>query len=494
MNRKELQNNIEAFISNGGMMGITLVVLAGLYIIYELLFSDRSINALGFAVIPLAIAVLVFIIRYYHRIFYLLFLSHFLFLLASSFVDLKIGVATLTSNLIMMVIIIVASIYQKTSWKESRNGMLLLFGIWTIYCVLEMANPNAVQAAWTASITNYFVYPVICAVLVPMTIRRYRNIEWLLIIWSVFIILAVAKGYWQKTYGFNAREMVFLFEKGGAETHIIWSGIRYFSYFTDAANYGVHMAMAVLGFSILAYFIENRWLKIYFFMIALLALYGMLISGTRASIAVPIGGLVFFTAISRSWKTLSAGIVILSTIFIFFHETTIGESNQHIRRMRSAFHPKTDASYQVRVQNRELMKQHLADKPFGYGLGLGGKASRYSPKEAISIPPDSWLINVWTDTGIVGVSLYVILHIILFAWCSWILMFKLSSKRLRNLLAIWLCMNAGFFIAAYANDVMQYPNVIIVYTGFAICFAAPNIEKEESRKVPLPHSTNNDHE
>lgn len=50
------------------------------------------------------------------------------------------------------------------------------------------------------------------------------------------------------------------------------------------------------------------------------------------------------------------------------------------------------------------------------------------------------------------------------------------EPRLRGLLAAWLCMNAGFFIAAYANDVMQYPNSIIVYTGFALCIAGPYID------------------
>ena len=35
---------------------------------------------------------------------------------------------------------------------------------------------------------------------------------------------------------------------------------------------------------------------------------------------------------------------------------------------------------------------------------------------------------------------------------------------------------AGFFVAAYANDVMQYPNSIIVYTGFALCIAGPYID------------------
>lgn len=92
-------------------------------------------------------------------------------------------------------------------------------------------------------------------------------------------------------------------------------------------------------------------------------------------------------------------------------------------------------------------------------------------------PPDSWLVSVWIETGIVGLVLYLVIHGVLFAWCSWILLFRIMNKRLRGLLAAWLCMNAGFFVAAYANDIMQYPNSIIVYTGFALCFAGPYIDK-----------------
>jgi len=48
------------------------------------------------------------------------------------------------------------------------------------------------------------------------------------------------------------------------------------------------------------------------------------------------------------------------------------------------------------------------------------------------------------------------------------------------------CMNAGFFIAAYVSDVMQYPNQLPIYIGFALCFAAPHIEKRmvlENKKL-----------
>lgn len=160
---------------------------------------------------------------------------------------------------------------------------------------------------------------------------------------------------------------------------------------------------------------------------------------------------------------------------LFFYFTHIGNGNAYIRKMRSAFRPNKDASYITRVENRERMKELMLTKPFGYGLGLA-KGERFSPKEVMPYPPDSWLVAVWVETGIVGLVLYLLIHGVLFAWCSWLLMFRIMNQRLRGLLAAWLCMNAGFFVAAYANDVMQYPNSIIVYTGFALCIAGPYID------------------
>lgn len=130
------------------------------------------------------------------------------------------------------------------------------------------------------------------------------------------------------------------------------------------------------------------------------------------------------------------------------------------------------------------MKELMADKPIGYGIGLS-KPGNFESKEQMPYPPDSWLVSVWVETGIIGLVLYLGIHGILFAWCSWILMFKVDNKKIRGLVAAWLCMNAGFFIAAYVNDVMQYPNPLPIYIGFALCFAAPHIDKRISEEKEL---------
>ena len=145
--------------------------------------------------------------------------------------------------------------------------------------------------------------------------------------------------------------------------------------------------------------------------------------------------------------------------------------------MRTAFRPTQDASYQVRNDNRKKMKELMITKPFGFGLGLGGKSERFNAKENNPYPPDSWLITVWTDTGIVGLILYLVVHILLFAKCFHVINFKINNKLLKGILTSWITVNVGFFVVLYTSDVMQYPNSIIVYTGFALCFAGVHIDK-----------------
>lgn len=455
---------------------VHLLLVACLYVLYKAVFRTSISYFLILSMLPLAIFTFVLMVKYSKQSFYTLFILQFLLATACMIVDIPMGIATLGCTAFIVALVIAYLTYERIDWSESRNGMLLLFLIWGAYCIVEIANPNNVQAAWNISITHYLVYPVVCAILVPLAVRNIKGIQLLLIIWSIFILVAVAKGYWQKNHGFNERELYFLYVLGGARTHIIWSGIRYFSLFSDAANFGVHMAMGISLFGISMFYVKNWRLKIYFAIVIIAAIYGMGISGTRAAIAVPIGALGLYIILSRNLRSCIIGASSLIVLFIFFAFTNIGDSNQYIRKMRSAFSPGQDASYQVRVQNRDRMKELMIHKPFGYGIGLS-KGERFYPKERMPYPPDSWLVSVWVETGIVGLILYLAVHGVLFAWCGWILMFKVMNKRLRGLLTAWLCMAAGFFLSAYANDVMQYPNSIPIYTAFALCFAGPYIDK-----------------
>lgn len=417
--------------------------------------------------------------------FHALLAAQFALIAASIFVNIKTGLFSMIIVLIFTIICLIQLVNdERTNWKPGQNVMTYLFTAWLSFYLLEILNPNNVIAAWNINLTPYVLIPLICAFVIPVVIRTQKDIELLLMIWSFFVIIYTIKGYWQKNHGFSTKDLYFLYALGGARTHIIWSGIRYFSCFSDAANYGVHAAMSAVIFSISAFFVNSKWKRIYFILIAAAALYGMGISGTRAAMGVIMGGMLMITIIAKNVKALLVGIFISIGVFCFFSFTNIGNGNQYIYKMRSSFHPTEDASYIVRLENRQRMKELMADKPIGYGIGLS-KPGNFESKEQMPYPPDSWLVSVWVETGIIGLVLYLGIHGILFAWCSWILMFKVDNKKIRGLVAAWLCMNAGFFIAAYVNDVMQYPNPLPIYIGFALCFAAPHIDKRISEEKEL---------
>jgi len=456
---------------------IYILLLSCIYFFYRLIFQNGIEVSLVFASIPMAICAAMFIITKPYKSFYLLFIANYLLLIISRFVDIKLGISTLVFSFLMLIVVIMRTIYKPIQWGKSEKFVYVLWSIWTLYCVAQIFNPNNVQEAWNIYIPMYVVYPFICLILVPLSIKNIKNIELLLVIWVIFIFVMGIKGYWQRNRGFTSAELYWLYVEGGARTHFIWSGIRYFSFFTDAANYGVNMGMAIVAFFISFIHTKNFILKLLLLGGIVAAAYGLGISGTRTAIAVPIAGLALYIFLSGSKRAAIIGVLSLVIFVGFFAFTTIGDSNQYIRKMRSAFRPTADASYLVRVENRKKIAEYMADKPFGYGIGLGSKSERFNPQKVMPIPPDSWLVNVWADTGIVGVTLYCLIHVILFAWCSWILKYRIRNKQLRGLLTAWLCMNAGFFVATYANDVMQYPNAIIVYTGFALCFAGIHIDK-----------------
>lgn len=437
-------------------------------------------------------------VNYSEHSFYVLFALQFLLIVANMFTDVKTGAFTLILVLVMTLVIVIRCSSSDFDMFRAKNGMMYIFAIAGTFYILEIANPNNVQEAWNIGVTHYWLYPLLLSIIIPISIRDRKGIESILFIWSVFILIATLKGYWQKNHGFSDRDRYFLFVLGGYRTHIIWSGIRYFSFFSDAANYGVHTAMAATTFVISAFFVRRAWMKLYYIIIAIGAIYCMGISGTRAAMAVPLAGILMYVFVSKNWKNITISIIVIIGAFSFFYFTNIGNSNQYIRKMRTAFRPTEDASYLVRVENRKKMKELMIDRPLGYGIGLS-KGERFEPKELMPYPPDSWLVSVWVETGIVGLALYLTVHGVLFAWCSWVLLFKIANKRLRGLLAAWLCMNAGFFVAAYANDVMQYPNSIVVYTGFALCFAGPYIDKvmleeERQKKERKKNNGSDEHE
>lgn len=456
-----------------------IILIACIGLIYLLTLRQSFLPALVFSCLPLL--VLIFL-NFLHRplwFFYGLFILNYLVMGINRYIPVKGGLTMTIVTFLLLFIVLIQNLYTRAEWQRSRNLLVAFWGIWMIYCLGELFNPEALFEPWSISFPPYAFYPFIFAILVPLLFTRYRHVQWLLVIWGVLTLLAAAKGYWQKNRGFDATELDWLLNGGGRTTHLLHSGIRFFSFFTDAANFGSGMGLSLVTFGIAGFYVRRKWMKIFFWLVAAAGAYGLVISGTRSAIAVPFFGFALYIVLCRNLKAILLSGTFLLAAFIFLAYTDIGNENRLIRRMRTVLDP-NDASWQVRVSNRAKLIEYMAVKPFGYGLGLGGgKAKRFRPEHPIShIATDSWLVEVWTETGIVGLIMYLtLIGAILFKGAQ-IATREIQHKELRGILLAMLAGICGLIASSYANEVLTYPNGIIVYTLMAFVFTARYYDKE----------------
>lgn len=405
-----------------------------------------------------------------------------------------------------MFIIIIASLIvngfsKKTQiiWKRVNSPIVYAILVWLLYCIFEIFNPESVSSkAWLTNIRGIAFYFLLIVILTQLIINDYKKMKIIIFVWSILTLTAFLKVYFQKNQGFDASELRWLYVDGGARTHLIWSGIRYFSFFTDAANFGCSMAFSFIVFLLSAIGERKIWLKIYFFIVSATTIYGLMLSGTRVAIAIPFVGLGLYIFFSKNLKKIIIFSIVLASLFAFFKFTTIGEGNQYIRRTRTTFKMEEDASFNVRKINQAKIKVYMKDKPFGIGIGLSaGRANKYGSYTELSrIPTDSWLVLIWVETGIIGLILYLSVLLFIMAYCGYIIMFKLKNNELRHYMIGLFGGIAGMIVASYANEAFaQFPNGYIIYIGLGLISVSPYFDKEieeRQQKVKKIVESNND--
>ncbi len=399
--------------------------------------------------------------------------------------DLPVG--TILDALIGYNLLMVAfqAMRQRVDWSRASTGLTWVTAIWTVYCFLQLFNPQTESAAgWISGIRSVALNFLLLAVLTQLTITRFKFLKQLILIWSVLTLLAVGKACIQKFIGFDAAENHWLYVLGGRSTHLIHSGTRYFSFFSDAANFGASMGLSMVVFSLAALNIRNKAFKVYLFIVAAAACYGMLISGTRSALAVPFVGYAVYVLMSRNVRIIVLGGILIAAAFVFLKFTTIGQGNALIRRARSAFNT-DDPSFLVRLENQAKLRVLMADKPFGAGLGHGGgKALRYAPDSPLAqIPTDSWFVMIWVETGVVGIALHLLILTYILLHGGWLVAFRLKDAQVRGFTAALVAGMSGIVIMSYANEIFgQIPTGAIMYISAGLIFLAPRFDEEMTGK------------
>ena len=384
---------------------------------------------------------------------------------------------------ILLLSIAIIDARQTPHFERCANIMLLAVIIWCTYCTLEILNDTCglginIGAWYTGARMMAFQLLYIFLVFSiyissPEILMRYLKL------WAFMTLFSAFWTWKQQNLGFTAAEDRFL-HGAGATTHIIQGGtlIRYFSTFSDAANYGCNAAAAAVAFLIFGITTKIKKDKWFFIVIALLVVKSMFASGTRTAIFCMIGGISVYVVLSKSFK-IAIPTIIIGGLFLFILAfTKIGHGNQQIRRMRSAF-DKSDASSNARDINQETMRKYMRDAPWGIGLGMFGQQVPANNKYNLiaTIPADSEYVFIWLRTGRIGISIFVITMLIMLGGACYVVMFKLKNPSLIGIGGGLCCAFVSIQLGGYANQVlMQFPNALTFYGGLAIVYILPYIE------------------
>lgn len=380
------------------------------------------------------------------------------------------------------------------NWKRAVNVMTVGYAIWFLYCFMEVLNPHGLTEAWINS-RGFYPSTLLFAICCSVLLSHYKMIRILLMAVAIYTIIAFIKILIQKYTGFDQYERYWLYSTNSYTTHLINSGIRYFSIFSDAGNAGSNMGNIATVYAIIAFNTPERRRRIFYLIISILGLIGLFMSGTRGAMIVPLGGLMLFCLVIKNIKLTLAGGVLGIIIYVFFAFTLIGESNQFIRRMRTAFRPSEDVSFNVRLENQKLFADYLKDKPFGEGIGLaGGDSRKYGERYTTDIPVDSYYVKIWVQTGIVGLILHLTVLVTMLLWGCYIVMFRVKNKKLKTILTAMLCGLFGLMLSAYGNQFFSQPNTqFILFTFMACILNGSYIDRqlEQAKEQILLKANNN---
>jgi len=483
MANKVYTNRISEYAGENGGRVILLFLLFLLS-----LYSLKTSGIQGMAMITALPFVVLFVyLAFSYRMFafWTLFIINYFVMFLSKEGKMPLP-ASLPNELLELVLIAIAIIdLRENNFKYLANLMMVGILGWCMFCILEVLNDTCDLGinvgAWFTGI-RLMAFQLLYAVIVfALYMNTPKRINQLFIIWAFCTLFAVFWCWKQINIGWTDAERAWLFNQGHATQHIVNGITRYFSTFTDAANFGIHMASASVVFYIIAITNKIKKRRIFFLIIGLLCTWAMFQSGTRTALFCMIAGFMVFLVLSKSAKIIVPVSIVLGLFVGMLMFTNIGQGNAQIRRMRSAFLGTKDASANVRSINQEAIAKYLKDAPWGIGIGMQATDIPANNKFKLlsTIPPDSEYVFIWVRTGKIGISWFIICNIIVLLGACSTVFFKIKNKSLMGIGAAWCSAFVALHLGGYGNQVlMQFPNILIFYGGLATVYLLPDIEQQ----------------
>lgn len=466
---------------NGGRVALLFLLFA--LAIFE--FIHAGYNA--FAIIclsPLAILFCYVAFKWRMSLFWTLIVVNW-FLLNRNF-SYSFPVSLVDESLeIVLITIAMIDIRKESYFGRAWNLMLLAVMIWIGLCIIEIFNDTCGLGmnvnAWFTGFRLMALHLVWILLVFSLYISNPKALMAYLRVWAGLSLFSAFWTWKMINIGFTEAEQGWLYNSGYV-THILNGGtlIRYWSTFNDAATYGCNAGSSAIAFLIFGITSKLKFDKIFFISTAVIVTWGMFQSGTRTGIFTMIAGFVVFLVLSRSVRILVPSAIFGAFFLFILIFTNIGNSNQQMRRMRSAF-KKGDASATVRDVNKATIAKYIKDAPWGIGIGMMSSNIPANNKfrKLSEVPPDSEYVFIWVRTGPIGVTVFTCCMVIMLLGGCIIVLFRLKSPSLigigGGLCAAFVSINIG----AYANQILyQYPNGLTFFGAMAIVYVLPYIEPD----------------
>lgn len=377
----------------------------------------------------------------------------------------------------MMVLITIAIIFHRSGrfrWRHLNNDLFWLSAGWALMTVLQIVNPERPSImGWFYEMRSQMLYWIFAIPLTFMLLNKKSDLDLFLNIIIGLSLVGAFYGMKQLYFGTDDMENRWL-AAGAHKTHLLFGKLRVFSFYTEAGQFGASQAQLAIMCVILATGPYSWSQRIWYGLAGMFIGYGYVISGTRGAMAAIAGGGLMYLILSKQTRILVLGIIAAFGAFAFLKYTTIGNGNASIVRLRTALDP-NDPSLMVRLYNQAKLRDYLATRPFGTGVGtIGQWGEKYNHDKYIStIPPDSLYVKIWAMYGIVGfwywfgIMLYIIGKSSAIIWNT-------RDEQLRFKLIALCGGSTGILFCSYGNEVLnQMPSSLILYISWAMIWMSP---------------------
>ena len=224
------------------------LLIVGLVVLTYAIITQNLIMAAAITSCPLASIILIYGLQN-PRFGYLLYATYAYYFMVIMRYSRKEGLSVGLDMLLfyMFISILFITIRKKSDIKVSNaiNVLTVTYCIWILFILIQFINPGIHSEGITTGIRNWILGTFTLYIVSSLLLDSPKMLKRGLIVWGIFTITAFLKLLYQRYVGFDHAERIWLIN-GGATTHILHSGIRYFSFFSDAGNFGPHMGIITI--------------------------------------------------------------------------------------------------------------------------------------------------------------------------------------------------------------------------------------------------------